>query len=133
MRLNKELTKKFNKISNVIKLDKFLHNEVYYFDNGQVEKIVDINKDNVDYSIIKLNTVLGTRDYLVYAIIKTNDKQATHQLLKSFNNNKTKSNEYFRTLCSYIKNNSNDDIINKCFEELSDFPRKNFFTKLLGI
>ena len=57
----------------------------------------------------------------------TNDKQATHQLLKSFNNNKTQTNQYFKTLCSYIENNSNDDIINKCFEELSDFPRKYFF------
>ena len=133
MRLNKYLTKKFNKISNIIRLDKFLHNEMYCFDDGQVEKIVDIRKDNVKYSVIKLNTTLGTKDYLVFAIIMTNDKQATHQLLKSFNNNKTQTNQYFKTLCSYIENNSNDDIINKCFEELSDFPRKNLFTKLLGI
>lgn len=132
MRLNKNLTKKFNKISNIIRLDKFLHNEMYCFDDGQVEKIVDINKENVKYSVIKLNTTLGTKDYLVFAIIMTNDKQATHQLLKSFNN-KTKTNQYFKTLCSYIENNSNDDIINKCFEELNDFPRKNLFTKILGI
>ena len=132
MRLNKELTKKFNKINKIISLDKLLHSDMYYFDNGQVEKMVDINEENVKYTVIKVNTDTSTKDYLVFAIIHTNDKSTTHQLLKSFNT-KTKTNEYFKSLCTYIKNTSNDDIINKCYEDLSLFPRKNIITKLFGI
>lgn len=133
MRLTeKEQRKKFNKISKIIRLDKFLHNDKYYFDNGQVEEIVDIVKENVKYSIIKVNTDINTKDYLVFVIIQTNDKSATHQLLQEFDGI-TKTNKYFRTLKTYITNNSNDDIINRCYEELADFPRKNFLTKLLGI
>lgn len=133
MRLaEKEQRKKFNKINKVIRLDKFLHNDKYNFDNGQVEEILDIVKENVKYSIMKVNTDIDTNEYLVFVIIQTNDKSATHQLLQEFNCiNKT--NEYFKTLENYITNTSNSDIIDKCYEELSSFPRKNFITKILGI
>lgn len=131
MRLNKDLTKKFNKISRIISLDKFLHNDEYFFDDGQVEKIIDIVKENIKYSVIKLNTVIGENDYLVFTIIHTNDKSTTHQLMRSFNN-KTKTNQYFKTLCAYISEASNEDIINKCYEELSSFPRKNIMTRIYG-
>lgn len=132
MKLNKELTKKFNKISRVIQLDKFLHNDQYSFDNGQVEKMIDIRKDNVKYTIIKLNTDIETKDYLVFMIIHTNDKSVTHQLKRAFNR-KMDTNAYFKTLCTYIENNSNSEIIDRCYEELSEFPRKNLITKLFGI
>lgn len=133
MRLtNKDQRKKFNKINKVIKLDKLLHNDKYNFDNGQVEEIIDIVKENIKYSIIKVNTDIDTNDYLVFVIIKTNDKSATHQLLQEFDC-VHKTNEYFRTLESYITNTSNNDIINRCYEELSSFPRKNFITRILGI
>lgn len=130
--LEKEQRKKFNKINKIIRLDKLLHSDKYYFDNGQVKEIVDIVKDNVKYSIMKVNTDINTKDYLVFVIIHTNDKSATHQLLQEFVGI-TKTNEYFKTLKTYITNNSNNDIINRCYEELSDFPRKNFLTKILGI
>lgn len=132
MKLSKELTKKFNRINKVIRLDKFLHNDQYCFDNGQVEKMIDIRKDNVKYTVIKLNTDTNTKDYLVFMIIHTNDKTVTHQLKKSFNR-KMDTNEYFKYLCNYIQNNSNTEIIDRCYEELSQFPRKNFMTKLFGI
>lgn len=131
MKKNQGQIKKFNKISKIINLDKFLHNNKYFFDNGQVEEIEDIIKDNIKYSVIKLNKDIKTSDYLVYVLIIANKKTATHQLLQEFSG-KTKSTEYFRSLKRYIKNNTNEQIIDRCFAEMLDFPRKNILTKIFG-
>ena len=123
--------KKINKISKIINLDKFLHNNKYFFDNGQVEEIEDIIKGDIKYSIIKLNKDIKTSDYLVYVLIIVNKKTATHQLLQEISG-KTKSTEYFRSLKRYIKNTTNDEIIDRCFNEMLDFPRKNILTRIFG-
>ncbi len=132
MKLNKELTKKFNKISKVVQLDKFLHSEQYYFDNGQVEEMVDIRKENMKYTVIKLNTDIENEHYLVFMIIHANDRAVTHQLKKSFHHAIT-TNDYFKSLCTYIENNSNSEIIDRCYHELSEFSKKSFIIKLLGV
>lgn len=131
MKFNKELNKKFNKLSNVIKLDKLLHKEEYCFDNGQVEETLDINKENFKYTIIKLNTDIETKDYLVFIIIHNSNKVCTHQLIKAFNK-KTETNKYYKYLCTYVTDNSNDDIIKKCYEEMSKLPRKNILNRIYG-
>ena len=131
MKKNQEQFKKFKKISKIISLDKILHNNKYVFDNGQVEDIVDIVKDDIKYSIIKLNTDTETTNYLVFVNIRTNEKTALHQLIQEFSG-KTKSTEYFRTLKKYIKNNTNEEIIDRCFNEMLDFPRKNILTRIFG-
>lgn len=132
MKFNKELNKKFNKLNKIITLDKILHGEEYNFDNGQVEDMLDINKENFKYTIIKLNKDIETKDYLVFMIIHNNGKVCTHQLIKTFNK-KTETNKYYKYLCTYINDNTNNDIIKKCYEELSEFPRKNILTKIYGI
>ena len=131
MKKNQEQFKKFKKISKIISLDKILHNNKYVFDNGQVEDIVDIVKDDIKYSVIKLNTDTETTNYLVFVNIRTNEKTALHQLIQEFSG-KTKSTEYFRTLKKYIKNNTNEEIIDRCFNEMLDFPRKNILTRIFG-
>ena len=129
MRLNKELTKKFNKINKIISLDKLLHSDMYYFDNGQVEKMVDINKENVKYTVIKVNTDTSTKDYLVFAIIHTNDKSTTHQLLKSFNT-KTKTNEYFKSFLAAIFSPLSNKRLIWGITTMDSIP-KRFFNKYL--
>lgn len=133
MRLNnKNLSKKYNRLGRIIRVDKFFNKDKYYFDNGQTTSIADINKENVSYTIIKLNTDIDTEDYLVFSIIKTNNRAVTHQLLKIFNNERD-AEKYYKELKSYIRSHSNEEIINKCYEDLSDFPRKNILIRLYSI
>ena len=129
---SKEQKKKFKKISKVIKIDKIFHSEKYYFDNGKVEETIDITKDNIEYSIMKVNTDRMSDEYLVYVLIKTPDNYVTHQLLEQCIGI-TKTDKCFNKLKRYIEKNTNEDIINRCYQDLANFPRKNFLIKLLGI
>ena len=128
----KKYLKKFNKITRIINIDKLFHKDLYYYDNGQVEDITDIRKDNHKYTIIKLNTEVGTKNYLVFVNIKINDKFTTHQLLETCSG-KVNANKSYKNLVKYINNTSNEDILIKCYEDLTYFPRKNLFTKLMGL
>ena len=128
----KQYLKKFNKITRIINIDKLFHKDLYYYDNGQVEDITDIRKDNHKYTIIKLNTEVGTKNYLVFVNIKINGKFTTHQLLETCSG-KVNANKSYKNLVKYINNSSNEDILNKCYEDLAYFPRKNLFTKLMGL
>ena len=93
------------------------------------EKIIDIRKQEIKYSIVNLNIDTTTKDYLVFVIINSNNKTTTHQLIKSFHNKKNRD-KYIETLHKYITNSSNEEIINKCYSALENFPRKNIFTKI---
>lgn len=129
---SKEQKKKFKKISKVITIDKIFHSDKYYFDNGQVEEIIDIIKDNIKYSIMKVKPNRMSDEYLVYVLIRTPDNYATHQLLEECVGT-TNTDKSFNKLKKFIEKTSNDDIINKCYDELANFPRKNFLIKLLGV
>ena len=133
MKLNKELTKKFNKINFAFKLDKFFHKETYDFDNGQVIDEMDIIKNYMKCRVIKLNTdITNNKSYMVFTILFSNNKHITHQMLETFST-KTKANEYFKKLCQYLKNNSDEEIINRCYNDLTKIPRKKIFLKKLDV
>lgn len=128
--VDKDLIKKLKKINRYILLDMFLHKDEYYFNNGQTKEIKDIFKENINYHIVKCNTDIRTKNYIVFLIISTDNKNITHQLLKEFNN-VTSANKYFKDLHSFVLENSNTDIINTCYKELAKFPRKNIFNKYI--
>lgn len=132
MKLSKKSIKKFNRIRKVVKIDKLFRNRQYYFDNGQVLEMVDIIKENVKYTIIKLNTNVKIKEYLVFVIIRINDKVISYQLKRTFNC-AIDTDEYFKYLYNYIENSSINEIIDICYQELSCFSRKNFIVKLFGI
>lgn len=132
MIIKEKTLKQIKKINRIIKLDKLLHSNEYYFDDGQVTNTERIEKDNFHYSVIKLNTDVATDNYMVYVIVRTNKKTVTHQLLKTFTS-ENKADKCFNSLVKYINKSNNVDIIDKCFNDLSEFPRKNLFTRLLGM
>lgn len=132
MNLNKSLKKKFNKIYRMIRIDKLFHKEEYYFNDGQVEEIEDIKKDGIRYSVIKLNTDTNTNNYLVYFNILNNNKMICQQNKKEFDS-RNKANTYYIELINYINNTSTEEIVNHCFQSLSQFSRKNIFTRIIGL
>ena len=132
METYKNNLKKFNKITRIIKMDKLFHKDLYCYDNGRIEDNIDIKKDNYKYRIIKLNTKVGSNNYLVFVNIMINDKITTHQLLETCSG-KVNANKSYKNLVKYINNTSNEDILNKCYNDLAYFPRKNLLTKLMGL
>lgn len=122
-KLDKKIKKQLNKIFRFTKLDKLLHKNNYYNDLGKTEKILDIYKDNITYTLIKNNENVNTNDYIVFLIIKLENKTATKQLTEKFNNKKD-AEKYFNFLCEFINNNSNENIIKECYENLSKIKGK---------
>lgn len=130
MELSRETKRKFNKIRSVVTLDKLLHKEEYVDNTGKVIDIFKVEKENIIYSVINFKT--SNKKYQVYININLNEKFALQQLLKSFDDFDN-SKDYYESLCIIVNCMDNDEIINKCYEELTLFPRKNIITKLLNL
>ncbi len=132
METYKSNLKKVNKIIRIVDMNKLIHKKLYYYNDGQVKDMKDIRKDDHKYTIIKLNTKVGEKKYLVFVNITINDNFITHQLLETYND-ESNANKYFMNLIEYINNTPNEDILNKCYKDLSYFNRKNLFKKLIDL
>lgn len=130
MGLSRKSKSKFNKIRSVVFLDKLLHKEEYIDNNGQIIEMFKVEKENIIYSVINFKS--SDNEYLVYINININEKFALQQLLKTFKDFDN-SLDYYESLCIIVNCMENNEIINKCYEELTLFPRKNFITKLLNL
>ena len=107
----------FNKMYRVVSKDKILHPDKYYFDDGRVCKIIDYKKDKIKYSVMLVNTDKRTTNYLVYILGIKNSNSIPHLLMKEFNSKKG-TLKYFNELCNLIENNTNNYIINECYENI---------------
>ncbi len=90
---------------------------MYYFDDGTVCQNQDYEKDNVKYSVMKVNTDINTNNYLVYLLIISGKKSIPQMLVRSFKTDRG-TTTYFNKLCSLVEKNTNQDIISKCYDKL---------------
>lgn len=130
MKSNKHLMKRFNKIRHIISLDKLLHKEYYYFENGKMLDKFKVKKEGIEYSVLKIKPDKSKNKYLVYVNIYINNKIVEQQLLKTFDNIDSMI-DYYENISIYINCTSNEEIIERCYNELPSFPRKNILTYIL--
>ncbi len=123
--LTKLNIKKGEKVMNnkLKKLYKYTNKQIkknpnmYYFDDGTVCQNQDYEKDNVKYSVMKVNTDINTNNYLVYLLIISGKKSIPQMLVRSFKTDRG-TTTYFNKLCSLVEKNTNQDIISKCYDKL---------------
>lgn len=112
---------KLRKLYRETSKQKKLHPEKFYFDDGRVCVSKDYTKSNIKYSVMKVNTDIEKNDYLVYILVISNHKPIPQMLLKKFSSNRG-TTRYFNELCELIEKNTNQDIIDKCYEERFNNP-----------
>ncbi len=105
--------------------DKFL------FDDGKVCRNKDFKKENIKYSVMCVNKNIKSSEYLIYLLAIINHKSIPQLLVKEFSNKK-ETKEYFDYLCELVENNTNIDIIDKCYEEKFKKEKNNIFKKVLN-
>lgn len=104
--------------------------EEFYFDEGKVCNSKDYKKDNIKYSVQLVNTDRNTDNYIVCLLAIINHKPIPQLLKKEFNSKKG-TNKYFNEICDLVENNTNQDIINKCYEDkFLNMGKVSFFSRL---
>ncbi len=124
---------KIKKLYKEINHEKKINPEKFYFDNGNVCESKDYEKAEIKYSVMKVNTDVNTDNYLVYLLVIAGNKIIPQMLLKKFTNNKD-TTKYFNELCNLVEQNTNQDIINKCYK--NKFPnvlKPNLISRILGL
>ena len=69
----------------------------------------------------------------MYLLVIAGNKIIPQMLLKKFTNNKD-TTKYFNELCNLVEQNTNQDIINKCYK--NKFPnvlKPNLISRILGL
>lgn len=123
---------KLRKLFKVVNKEKESSPEKYYFDNGQVEKYENFSKDKLKYSVIKLRTNVNEDNYLVFLQVIDGKKSITQMLVKNFKSNRG-TEKYYKELCDMIEKNTNQDIINTCYNnKFSDTPRISIIKRIFG-
>lgn len=117
------MDKKIKKLYKLTENQKKANPEQFYFDNGQVCNNKDYEKDNIKYSVMKVNTDVDTTNHLVYLLIVLKNKSIPQMLVKEFKTARG-TEKYFKELCTMIENNSNDDIIEKCYSNIYENTAK---------
>ena len=120
----KLMNNKLKKLYKYTNKQKKSNPDMYYFDDGTVCENKDYEKDNMKYSVMKVNTDINTSNYLVYLLVITNNKTIPQMLVKSFKSNRG-TTKYFNELCSLVERNTNQDIIAKCYDSAIEND-KNF-------
>lgn len=106
--------------------------ELFYFDDGKVCENKDYEKDNMKYSVMLVNKDRNTNDYIVYLLAIINNKSIP-QLLKRDFSSKRGTIKYFNELCELVENNTNQEIVNKCYNYKFDSIKKaNILNKIFG-
>lgn len=126
------MDKKLKKLYKLISKEKRKHPELFYFDDGSVVNIKDVKKDNISYSIMKVQPNLNRNEFLVYILIIYKDKSLPQMLLNKFKSNNN-ANKYFDKLSEVIEKNTNEDIINACYYDRYDKVQKSsIFKNIFG-
>lgn len=115
----KIMNNKIRRLYKTINHEKKLNPELFYFDDGKVCESKDYEKSNIKYSVMKVNTDVNTNNYLVYLLVIAGNKTIPQMLIKKFTSSRG-TEKYFQELCELVEKNSNQDIINSCYE--SKFP-----------
>jgi len=106
--------------------------EEFYFDNGQVEKYENFDKDKLKYSVIKLKTNVDEDNYLVFLQVIDGKKSITQMLVKKFKSNRG-TEKYYKELCDMVEKNTNQDIIDTCYKDkFSDMPKISVIKRIFG-
>ena len=113
----KVMNRKIKKLCRYTNKQKKKNPNMYYFDDGKVCENKDYEKDNMKYSLMKVNTDVHTTNYLVYLLVITNKKSIPQMLVKSFKTNRG-TTKYFNELCSLVEKSTNQDIISKCYNNI---------------
>lgn len=104
--------------------------EEFYFDEGKVCNSKDYKKDNIKYSVQLVNTDRNTDNYIVSLLAIINHKSIPQLLKKEFSS-KRGTSKYFNEICELVENNTNQDIINKCYEDkFLNMGKVSFFSRL---
>ena len=104
--------------------------EEFYFDEGKVCNSKDYKKDNIKYSVQLVNTDRNTDNYIVSLLAIINHKSIPQLLKKEFSS-KRGTSKYFNKICEWVENNTNQDIINKCYEDkFLNMGKVSFFSRL---
>lgn len=82
------------------------------FDKFKICNSFDLSIDNIKYSVKTINT---DDKYFVYLLMIYNNKAIPYLLLQSFNE-VDKVEDYYENLCNLLKQNTNKEIVDKCFD-----------------
>lgn len=121
------MNEKIKKMYRITKKQIAQNENQFYFDNGKICLNYDVIKDKIKYSVMLVNTNVDTNDYIVYLLMINKNKSIPQLLVKSFNE-KQETQKYFEELCDLVNNNSNYDIVNKCYDWKFDNNKKNKFS-----
>ena len=128
----KIMRSKIRRLYKTVNHEKKLNPELYYFDDGKVCESKDYEKSNIKYSVMKVNTDVNTNNYLVYLLIIVGNKRIPQMLIKKFTSNRG-TEKYFQELCELVEKNSNQDIINSCYEnKFADNLKPSLINRILG-
>jgi hypothetical protein len=116
MQTNSNLLKMLNKVNRRILLDRLMHKKEYIFNEGQTVDMIDISKDFLNYTIIKLKPDVNKPNYAIFVMIQINKKVITHQMIRYLDNEKS-SNNYIKELKKMINISTNEEIIKVCYEQ----------------
>lgn len=125
-----KMNKKLKKLYKVTNKEKKKTPDRFYFDDGKVCNSKDYKKDDIKYSVQLINTDRNTNNYIVCLLAIFNHKSVPQLLSKKFKS-KYGTEKYFNSLCNLVENNTNQEIIDKCYIEKVGNPEKNFFFKKL--
>lgn len=124
------MKRKIRKLYKFISRQKQKSPESFYFDDGVVCNMKDYKKDNIKYSVQLVNTDRNTDNYIVCLLAIINHKPIPQLLKKEFRS-KTGTNQYFNEICELVENNTNKEIINKCYnEKFSNMEKARLFNRL---
>ena len=110
------LNKKIKKLYYEFKKQLYRNENNFYFDNGNVCSNYDLVKNEIKYSVMLVNTDISTNNYIVYLLMIINNKSIPQLLIKNFKGKKG-SQKYYEELCEFINDNSNYDIVNRCYKQ----------------
>lgn len=125
-----KMNKKLKKLYKVTNKEKKKTPDRFYFDDGKVCNSKDYKKDDIKYSVQLINTDRNTNNYIVCLLAIFNHKSVPQLLSKKFKS-KYGTEKYFNSLCNLVENNTNQEIIDKCYIEKVGNHEKNFFFKKL--
>lgn len=124
------MQRKIRKLYRTTNHQKKRKTEDFYFDEGKVCNSKDYKKDNIKYSVQLVNTDRNTDNYIVSLLAIINHKPIPQLLKKEFSS-KRGTSKYFNEICELVENNTNQDIINKCYEDkFLNMGKVSFFSRL---
>lgn len=114
------IVRMLDKMNRRMLLDRFIHKNDYFFNNGQTVQMIDISKDIINYTVIKLKLDINKSNFAIFVMIRFQKKIINHMLFRFFVNEKS-SSLYMKNLETFIRNASNEEIIKRCYSQLPSY------------